>query len=128
MKAFYSSIVLYNVALSVVKISIILQYRRIFPIPTMQRLTGIYLCFMTVWTVTLIVMLSIACLPVEAFWNPNVPNGRCVDLVAVWYVMAGVNVATDIVVFVTPMPVVKSLRLPRVQKILLAGIFGLGIL
>lgn len=73
-------------------------------------------------------MLSIACLPVEAFWNPHVPGGRCFDLVTMWYVMAGVNFATDIVLFITPMPVIKSLRLPRFQKWLLAGIFGLGIL
>ncbi|KAK1761560.1 hypothetical protein QBC47DRAFT_31345 [Echria macrotheca] len=126
MKAFYSSIVVYNVAMSLTKISIVLQYRRLFPHTTMQRITLCLLCFLSAWGVTLSIMLPLACLPVEAFWNRAV-QGRCVNFEAVWYAMAGVNVTTDFALFAMPIPVISSLRLPRRQKALLLVVFGLGI-
>jgi hypothetical protein len=45
----------------------------------------------------------------------------------IWYVMAGVNVATDFILFVLPIPAISSLHLPRRQKLLLIIVFGLGV-
>ncbi|KAK5659960.1 hypothetical protein OQA88_13425 [Cercophora sp. LCS_1] len=129
MKAFYSSIVVYSIALSMVKISIVLQYRRIFPIETLQRVSYWYLVFLSLWTLTLMVMLPTSCLPVEAFWDiRGGRDSRCTNLLAIWYTMAGVNFLTDAILFLMPMPVIRSLQLPRLQKIMLVAIFGVGVL
>ncbi len=127
MQAFYSSIVVYNVAVCLVKISVLLQYRRIFAGPVMQRLTLIALVFMTLWAVTLAFLLTLTCMPVAKFWDSSI-EGRCLDNLTIWYIMASVNLITDFGIFSMPLPVIKKLQLPKRQKILLMGVFGLGFL
>ncbi|KAK1980095.1 hypothetical protein LZ30DRAFT_146319 [Colletotrichum cereale] len=125
MKSFYASIILYNVATTVVKISILLQYRRIFANDLMQKLTTWGLIFMTAWTIMLCFLLPMMCLPVAAFWDPTV-EGRCIDLLSSWYTMAAVNIIADFVIFSLPIPVINSLQIPRRQKRMLIFVFGLG--
>ncbi|WQF78751.1 hypothetical protein CDEST_03765 [Colletotrichum destructivum] len=127
MKSFYASIVLYNIATTVFKLSILLQYRRIFSSDWMQRLTTWGLVFMSAWTVMLCFLLPLMCVPVAAFWDESV-EGRCIDLLTSWYVMAGVNLVADFVMFSMPIPVINSLQLPRRQKRMLFFVFGLGFL
>ncbi|KAK3359581.1 hypothetical protein B0T25DRAFT_621071 [Lasiosphaeria hispida] len=125
MKAFYSSIVVYNIAVCFTKISILLQYKRIFTNRIMQRLTKFGLYFLAAWAFTLAFLLTLTCMPVAAFWDSSV-KGRCLDSPTIWYIMAGVNLATDFAILIMPMPAIKSLQLPRRQKFMLIAIFGLG--
>ncbi|KAK1961832.1 hypothetical protein LY78DRAFT_587835 [Colletotrichum sublineola] len=125
MKSFYVSIILYNIATTVVKLSILLQYRRIFANELMQKLTTWGLVFMTAWTVMLCFLLPMMCLPVAAFWDSTV-DGRCINLLASWYTMAGVNIVADFFIFSLPIPVINSLQIPRRQKRMLIFVFGLG--
>lgn len=126
-KSFYASIILYNIGLCVVKMSILLQYRRIFTYTLVQRLTAIGLIFEGCWTITLSLVLPLSCIPVAAFWDPSV-SGRCIDSLTIWYVMAAINLVTDFLTFSMPLPVIKSLQLPNRQKIMLTGVFCLGFL
>ncbi|KAK2055680.1 hypothetical protein LY76DRAFT_648205 [Colletotrichum caudatum] len=125
MKSFYVSIILYNIATTVVKLSILLQYRRIFANDLMQKMTTWGLAFMAAWTVMLCFLLPMMCLPVAAFWDPTV-EGRCIDLLASWYTMAAVNIVADFFIFSLPIPVINSLQIPRRQKRMLIFVFGLG--
>ncbi|KAK3377087.1 hypothetical protein B0T24DRAFT_701223 [Lasiosphaeria ovina] len=126
MKSFYSSIVVYNIAVCLTKISILLQYRRIFSNALMQRATQAELCFLCAWAVTLAFLLTLVCIPVAAFWDPRA-GGRCLDGPTIWYTMAGVNLVTDFAIFTMPLPVLRSLHLPRRQKNMLIGVFCLGV-
>ncbi|KAL2879825.1 hypothetical protein SGCOL_004869 [Colletotrichum sp. CLE4] len=125
MKSFYSSIIVYNIATCLVKVSILLQYRRIFAIDIMQKLTLWGLAFMISWTAMLSFLLPMMCLPVAAFWDPTI-EGRCIDFLAIWYTMAGVNLVADFAIFSMPIPVINSLQLPRKQKRMLLVVFCLG--
>ncbi|GKT82388.1 integral membrane protein [Colletotrichum tofieldiae] len=124
-QSFYVSIVLYNIATTIVKLSILLQYRRIVANDLMQKLTTWGLAFMSAWTVMLCFLLPMMCVPVQAFWDTTV-KGRCIDLLASWYTMAAVNIVADFVMFSLPIPVINSLQLPRRQKRMLLFVFGLG--
>ncbi|RKK19856.1 hypothetical protein BFJ65_g6568 [Fusarium oxysporum f. sp. cepae] len=127
MKAFYASVIVYNVAMCLVKIGILLQYRRVFAIPTLQALTFYGLVIMVAWTITIAFLNTLICVPVAKFWNSTL-DGHCTDPLTVWYVMAGFNLVTDITVFCMPLPVIGSLNLPRKQKIMLLAIFSIGFL
>lgn len=127
MKSFYSSIVVYNVAVCLTKMSILLQYRRLFANRTMQIATLLGLGFLAAWTVVLALLLTLVCIPVAAFWDRSI-EGRCLDAPTIWYIMAGVNLVTDFGTLIMPMPVIKSLQLPRRQKMMLMGVFCLGFL
>lgn len=125
MKSFYSSIIVYNVATCVVKMSIMLQYRRIFTVKAMQTVTLVGLVFEGAWAFTLSILLPMVCSPVSFFWNTSI-TGKCLNQLAIWYVMATVNLVTDFVTFSLPLPVIRSLQLPKRQKYMLMGVFCLG--
>lgn len=127
MKAFYSSIVIYNVSMCLVKISILLQYRRLFNVRMTQLATFYGILFLSAWAVTISFLLTLVCIPVAKFWDNTIP-GRCLDSLSIWYVMAGCNLATDFATLLLPLPVIKSLQMPRKQKIMLSAVFGLGLL
>lgn len=126
-KSFYASIIVYNVATCVLKISILLQLRRIFKNQLMQKLTLIGLVFEGVWALTLSILLPLICNPVAAFWDTNI-HGKCLNELAIWYVTAAINLVTDFITFSLPLPVIKSLQLPTRQKVMLMGVFCLGFL
>lgn len=110
-----------------VKISILLQYRRIFAGILMQRITAFGLALIGAWAVMISFLLTLICVPVAAFWDDSV-EGRCLSSLTVWYVMASFNLTTDLALFIMPLPVIRSLQLPRKQKYILTAIFGLGLL
>jgi uncharacterized membrane protein len=115
------------VGLCVVKISILLQYRRIFVGSVIQRLIQGLLVVFGAWTVVLTFLLTLVCVPVAKFWEPTV-KGHCLNELAIWYVVAGVNLVTDFTVCFMPLPVISHLHLPPRQKLMLAGVFCLGLL
>ncbi|WKT54436.1 hypothetical protein QSH57_005020 [Fusarium oxysporum f. sp. vasinfectum] len=125
MKSFYASVVVYNIATCLVKTGILFQYRRVFALPIIQRITLYGIIFMVAWTVVIAFLNILVCVPVAKFWDSNLP-GRCLDALTIWYVMAGFNLVTDIAIFCLPLPVIKSLNLPPRQKIMLFAIFSLG--
>ncbi|PMD32586.1 hypothetical protein L207DRAFT_639887 [Hyaloscypha variabilis F] len=124
-KSLYASILVYNGALTVVKISILLQYRRIFTTPGMQRATKIGLLIICAWGVTVILMLSMICVPIVKFWDQPHP-GHCLPLLPAYYAPACINIVTDFGTWILPLPIIKSLQLPRRQRFMLMFIFGLG--
>ncbi|KAH7179952.1 uncharacterized protein B0J16DRAFT_291611, partial [Fusarium flagelliforme] len=124
-KAFYASVVIYNIAMCIIKIGILLQYRRVFAVRMIQIITFYGTILMICWTIIIAFINIFICVPVSKFWTPDLP-GRCLDSLAIWYMMAGFNLVTDLVVFCMPLPVIKSLNLPRKQKIMLFAIFSLG--
>jgi len=127
MKAFYASIVVYNIAVCLTKVSILLQYKRLFSNRIMQQVTMFGLCFLVAWAVALAFLLTLICQPVAAFWDTTI-RGRCLDAPTIWYIMAGVNLVSDFTILTLPMPVIKSLQLPTRQKFMLIAVFCLGFL
>lgn len=126
-QAFYASVVIYNIAMCIIKIGILLQYRRVFAVRMIQIITFYGTILMICWTIIIAFINIFICVPVSKFWTPDLP-GRCLDSLAIWYMMAGFNLVTDLVVFCMPLPVIKSLNLPRKQKMMLFAIFSLGFL
>ncbi|KAI4262058.1 MAG: hypothetical protein L6R42_002758 [Xanthoria sp. 1 TBL-2021] len=124
--------------LGLVKVSILLFYRRIF---TMHRRTfkiafyvlGTYSLLLTIAT---LVVFILQCLPVTFFWNrayllekvkPPYPlQGHCLpqQLHVVTILIA--NTISDVAVLVLPGIGLWNLRLPRGKKVGLFGVFSLG--
>ncbi|KAF5024162.1 hypothetical protein F66182_3797 [Fusarium sp. NRRL 66182] len=124
-QAFYASVVVYNIGICIVKIGILFQYRRVFSVRCIQRITFYGLIFMSLWTIAIAFLNILVCVPVAKFWNHSLP-GQCLNQLTIWYTMAGFNLVTDVVIFCIPLPVIKGLQLPKKQKIMLLAIFSLG--
>ncbi|KAL8382253.1 hypothetical protein RB595_006170 [Gaeumannomyces hyphopodioides] len=125
LKAFFVSIQLYNVAIATVKFAFLAQYYRIMTVTSMRRAVLIVSAIVGAWSVSQIIMGLVTCTPVSGFWDPT-PETVCLPELPTWYANAIGNIIADIMIIVLPLPMIKGLKLPRSQKLVLAGIFCLG--
>ncbi|KAM0354826.1 hypothetical protein ACHAPU_000651 [Fusarium lateritium] len=85
-----------------------------------------FMIFITLWCVSQIIAVCLLCIPLEALWDPSI-QGTCIkNQTAIWYANGIIHIALDFAIIVMPLPIVWKLNLPRSQKFLLSGIFGLG--
>ncbi|KAL1968958.1 hypothetical protein VTN77DRAFT_792 [Rasamsonia byssochlamydoides] len=78
---------------------------------------------------TIFIFLSIfQCIPVRAYWDvdPTYPY-HCLDGTADVFAASVVNISTDFLTTVVPMPLIWRLKLPVRQRIAVIAIFGLGV-
>ena len=68
-----------------------------------------------------------ACSPESATWNRNIP-GKCIDLIALDITIGALNLFTDSVIFILPIPILLRLQTSRRTKIELLIVFGTGLL
>ncbi|KAJ8127381.1 hypothetical protein O1611_g6256 [Lasiodiplodia mahajangana] len=124
-KNFYVNITLYNVGLLVVKLTFLTQYYRVLVLKRFQTVCIVAMITVGAWGLSQIFVGLLICTPVAGFWDTTV-DAKCVPVPLQWYINAGGNIVTDIIVFVLPLPVLVHLKLPRVQRLSLVGIFSFG--
>lgn len=128
LKAFWSSIWLYHVAIGSARLSIILQCIRVFPQATVGKsrlLMGSMLtlnCIVAAWSILSSIF---TCSPVRAFWTLGL-HGHCFDRKILWCVNSALAMMMDFAVAWLPVPWIKQLSLPTKQKMLLFGVFVLA--
>ncbi len=115
----------YRPAIAAVKLSVLLLYRRLFPNYRFQIIAscvgGLILCY----TVIGVLVVIFECQPVEAAWEPLM-NGSCIHLNVEAMCMSTMNIITDFVTLILPMPLLWRLQISRGRKIQLMGIFLTG--
>ncbi|KAF2874427.1 hypothetical protein BDV95DRAFT_566165 [Massariosphaeria phaeospora] len=124
LKAFWASLIVYYLSLGLTKISILVQYRRVFTTRTFQIVCWCTMAGVGIYSVWTIFGSIFACVPVRAFWA-QMP-AKCIDHFAMWFANAAVNIVTDFTIIMLPMPVIRGLNLARRQKQLLVGVFAIG--
>ncbi|GME28975.1 hypothetical protein GTA08_BOTSDO12777 [Neofusicoccum parvum] len=122
---FWVSIWLYVTALGLSKISILMQYLRIFI--ARRTVVAIWIClaFVAAYTVQGIFVGIFQCTPPIAFWDRSV-TGFCIDQVPYFFIAAGLNIATDFAVILIPVPALRTLHVSRSRKIGLFLVFAMG--
>ncbi|KAI0008608.1 hypothetical protein F4779DRAFT_618487 [Xylariaceae sp. FL0662B] len=126
LKGFYISIMLYNIALMFVKLTFLVQYYRVLAVKRMRTIFLIAMVVIGCWSLSQVLISIFICDPISGFWDRSLGAKCVISNLLQWYINSAMNIATDIVIFVLPMPVLSHLNLPRVQKFVLIGIFSLG--
>ena len=67
------------------------------------------------------------CSPIPAAWDISI-QGKCINRDALYYAQAALNIVTDIVVFVSPLPLLQKLQLPLRQRLVIISILLAGAL
>lgn len=81
------------------------------------------------WFVAMFFTTLFNCVPVEYFWNRQLPGGgRCVDLLQFAYGNGITNLLLDVIVLCLPFPMLWRLQLNFRTKISLCFVFTLGFL
>ncbi|KAH8891470.1 hypothetical protein GQ53DRAFT_865116 [Thozetella sp. PMI_491] len=120
----FAAIQTYIWTLCIVKVALLLQYRRIFHLAWIRKVSLCLIVFSITWNSVQSILCGVSCIPVGLFIPSEM--GHCIDSLLVWLTAAIINIITDFMVFVMPLPAIKSLHLPLKQKILLLGVFCLG--
>lgn len=119
--------VLYSTALSLVKISIIASFHRIFPTRairwTMYALGG---AIIAVWLINILTTIF-QCSPISAAWNFQAIAPKCLPIMDVYYFSTAFSILTDVLLCAIPLPLFWKLKLPIREKYIVSALFGLGL-
>ena len=121
--------ILYCVCVSLIKVSILLFYYRLFAVRAAFKYTCyVVLALVTCWCIAIVFTIIFQCIPIEAAWIRPYPHSKCINNNASLLGTAITNVFLDIVILVLPMVPIWSLGLTVRQRITLTAIFLLGAL
>jgi hypothetical protein len=67
-----------------------------------------------------------SCNPIAKSWDLSITSGSCINRPIFYFANAGLNIGTDFIMIVLPVPMLWNLRLPMRQKAGLVGIFMAG--
>ncbi|KAI0122730.1 hypothetical protein F4814DRAFT_458320 [Daldinia grandis] len=112
----------------VIKLSVLLFYRRIFSIRAFRMVNNIFIGLTVAWGMAFTFAVAFQCTPVSTLWNRfELEYGAaCIKVQPFYLSLAISDLILDVSIFVIPMPHVHRLKMPWKQKIAVAGIFLLG--
>ncbi|KAH6717915.1 hypothetical protein BKA61DRAFT_716476 [Leptodontidium sp. MPI-SDFR-AT-0119] len=115
----------YVVDVTVIKISILSMYYRLFPVRSLKIGAWVLGAVTSLWTILLLFIIGFQCIPFEKFWRPWVV-GRCIDFRQLILGMAIPNILSDVAILALPLPQIWGLQISCRQKAFLSGVFLLG--
>ncbi|WQF79207.1 hypothetical protein CDEST_04221 [Colletotrichum destructivum] len=121
--------IFYSVSITLTKISILLLYIRVLTYDLARLLAKILLAVVIVSHAWIIVSILTTCVPLQASWrwDPTDPPVYCHPPPVFWGNVC-LHLATDFLIFLLPLPIISSMRLPRRQKTGLYFVFCLAFL
>ncbi|KAL8776838.1 MAG: hypothetical protein Q9194_002903 [Teloschistes cf. exilis] len=116
---------MYGAAITLIKISILLFYRRIFTTPQFRRRTEIVGALVIAWLLVNNLMAAFQCSPIRKAWLPLTP-GKCLQPLNLIVGFQAGNTTLDIVILALPIYAVSKLQMSLAKKISVLAIFLLG--
>lgn len=116
---------MYDLSLTFVKLSILLQYLRIATDPPVRLFCWISIYFTVAVCIEALIGGLLQCLPIAKFWDDRIP-GKCINKTAFYYANAAISIVQDVSLVVLPFFMLKHLLMPRKEKICLMIILGFG--
>ena len=101
------------------------MYRRLFP--TRRFLIAVYsvgalvLCY----TTAAVLVYLLQCIPIQANWMQSIES-TCINVDLALTIFGVINVITDVIIIVLPIPQLWHLSMSRFQKLQLTGVFMTG--
>lgn len=117
-----------SLSVATVKVSALGLFITIFPNKRFHQVAyfvvGITLSYGFSFAVTSLA----ACRPFAFNWDKTIKDGSCIDTSTFYVAQTVIGVILDVVVVALPMPMLWGLRMRVQKKIVLTGLFGMGIL
>ncbi|ERF77189.1 hypothetical protein EPUS_06469 [Endocarpon pusillum Z07020] len=120
---------LYFFGIMFTKLSILMLYLRIFqPNKKFRYFTYVMITFNVVYLLLFFLLYAFECNPPALGWHTVTwtGGGTCIDTIKVSYAVGGINVFSDLVILVMPIPLLLKLNLKKSQKLGLLAIFATG--
>lgn len=93
----------------------------------------LYACVATqavvvMWAFATIFLTLFICQPIAYNWDLSIPDAKCGDTLASWKSTGIVNIITDILVLVLPIPALARVQMALYKKLVVIATFTLGVL
>lgn len=116
---------LYFPPITLVKLSILLLYRRIFPSQILHRRLIIIGLFVLGQGIAADFSIIFQCFPFRLNWDPTA-KGSCINFGTFALAMGVMNIVSDVIILVLPLPSLWQFQITRNRKWLLFIMFLLG--
>ncbi|KAI2470484.1 hypothetical protein F4781DRAFT_390340 [Annulohypoxylon bovei var. microspora] len=120
--------VLWAVSLSLCRISIIHLFSKIFLVQAFIVAARATYVLIILWALAAIFSAFLICQPFAFNWNKLVEGGTCGNVMVSWITTGTLNMVSDLILLIMPMPYLLGLELSWRKRLLLAATFGIGIL
>lgn len=117
---------LYLFTIGLVKVSIVLFYKRIFVTNGFKKVAWGLLVLIGMWLTAFFLTTLFQSWPISRNWTGVGEN--IMDAKVMYVALAASDLALDIIILVTPLPVIKNLGIALEKKLAIATLFGLGFL
>lgn len=118
---------LYSFCLLLGKSSYVFFYRRIFVTKSFKTATWVVLAFICAWFVGNVLQVFFICRPLASNWDASIPS-ICGNRPVVYTVMGSINVATDAVLMILPVPYISKLQMSTSSKVGVSMTFLFGLM
>ena len=131
----------YVAALCFVKLSILCFFRTIASHRTLRHIVNGTIVFVSLYSIGATIAAAFQCRKFSDAWNtdayfaqfdttpnPNPPKTQCYDPTIYFLFTAALNLFSDVVILLIPIPTLLSLSVPLRQRLALVGIFSVGVL
>lgn len=117
---------IYLISLIGYKMSILVLYLRLFAIDRAFRyLTQLTMVFVCGYLLANLFTQIFGCSPRSKYWIADTP-GHCINYTKAGLAYGAMNIVSDLLIFVLPLPVVWRLKLSRREKAAISLIFMTG--
>ncbi|CAF3492895.1 unnamed protein product [Fusarium graminearum] len=131
-KLVYAEPFVYALAVTSVKISILLLYRRLFPLGIDKSRAYTIMFYIATFLTScypfiLWITMAFACKPISFFWNQYIgAKGKCIDVKLFFLVLGIMNMVNDIIILSVPIPRIWTLQMNNKTKVSVICIMLLG--
>jgi hypothetical protein len=120
--------IFYATSISLAKLSIVALYIRVFPNPLFHKIIlATSALIIAMWVCSIFVTIF-QCNPIDGAWDFEIKDAKCITYVDYQFVSGIINAITDIILCVSPLPMVIKVQISRREKYMVCGLFGLGFL
>ena len=127
LNALYACYVIYDMSISLPKMSALLFYARIFGTQAKLFKHALWITHFLVvgWFISAVLIGVLLCNPVEKQCKPTIP-GHCHPNTVLWLTSAIPSVIIDLILLLLPLPLLWRLQMKKSHRILIMTVFACG--
>lgn len=108
------------------KLSLLAVYLGLSPQKWFRVAAWFSIVIVGLYTSVITLLMFFHCHPIRRAFDFKTMTGHCLDAGALYIATAGANVATDLMLFLLPTPMILKLKMGKAQKISFILIFAIG--
>lgn len=124
--------IVYAITICLIKLSILLQYLRIFVPHRKGNPTLFVIIHALMWSILIFYLLNTIfeiamCTPRKKIWDPLMQTGHCFNENANYLSAGFFNIVSDFAILIVPMIPICKLQMPLRRKVMMIALFTTGL-